>query len=133
MKFGEKLRTLRTMKGLTQEQLARSIGITLGAYTAYENNGVYPRKREIYSKLAEALGCDLNYLLTEDEEFITTAGEKYGRTGKQQAEQLVAQLSGLFAGGQLTDEDKDAVMIALQKVYFDCKEDNKKYGRKKKD
>ena len=87
-------------------------------------------KRETYHKLAEVLGCDVNYLLTEDEEFITVAGEKYGRTGKQQAEQLVAQLSGLFAGGQLTDADKDAVMIALQKVYFECKEDNKKYARK---
>ena len=130
MKFGEKLRTLRTTKGLSQEQLARSVGITLRAYSDYENNGIYPRKREMYSKLAEVLGCDVNYLLTEDEEFITVAGEKYGRTGKQQAEQLVAQLSGLFAGGQLTDADKDAVMIALQKVYFECKEDNKKYARK---
>lgn len=43
----------------------------------------------------------------------------------------MAELSGMFAGGELSDADKDAVMIALQKAYFDCKEDNKKYTPKK--
>ena len=55
---------------------------------------------------------------------------QYGSRGRQQAEQLVAELSGMFAGGELSDADKDAVMIALQKAYFDCKEDNKKFTPK---
>ena len=32
---------------------------------------------------------------------------------------------------ELSESDKDAVMIALQKAYFDCKQDNKKYTPKK--
>ena len=131
MKFGEKLKQLRTDKGLTQEELATTVGISRRTYVSYEQEGRYPRKRELYGKLADALGCDANYLITEDEEFVTKAAEEYGSRGKRQAEQLVAELSGMFAGGELSDADKDAVMIALQKAYFDCKQDNKKYPPKK--
>ena len=131
MKFGEKLKQLRTDKGLTQEELATTVGISRRTYVSYEQEGRYPRKRERSGKLADALGCDANYLITEDEEFVTKAAEEYGSRGKRQAEQLVAELSGMFAGGELSDADKDAVMIALQKAYFDCKQDNKKYTPKK--
>ena len=131
MKFGEKLKYLRTEKKLTQADLAKAVGVSLRTYASYEQEGRYPRKRELYGKLAEQLGCDTNYLLTEDEEFVSQAGAQYGSRGRQQAEQLVAELSGMFSGGELSDADKDAVMIALQKAYFDCKEDNKKYTPKK--
>ena len=131
MKFGEKLKQLRTDKGLTQEELSSAVGISRRTYVSYEQEGRYPRKRELYGKLADVLGCDPNYLVTEDEEFVTKAAEEYGSRGKRQAEKLVAELSSMFAGGELSDADKDAVMIALQKAYFDCKQDNKKYTPKK--
>ena len=131
MKFGEKLRKLRMEKGMTQEAVAKAAGIGYRTYTGYEQNGRYPKKREVYGKLAAVFGCNVNYLLTEDEEFISTAAASYGSRGKRQAEELVAELSGLFAGGELSEEDMDAVMIAMQKAYFDCKQDNKKYTPKK--
>lgn len=131
MKFGEKLRKLRTEKSITQEEISKAIGVSRRTYVSYEQDGRYPRKREVYTKLAEILGCDVNYLLTEDEEFISSAGDQYGSRGKRQAEQLVSELSGMFAGGELSESDMDAVMIALQKAYFDCKADNKKYTPKK--
>lgn len=130
MKFGEKLKALRKERGLTQNELAKAVGVGTRSVVGWEQEGRYPRKRELYAKLAEVLGTDENYLLTEDEQFVSSASEQYGSRGKRQAEQLVAELSGLFAGGELTDSDKDAVMIALQKAYFDCKEDNKKYTPK---
>ncbi len=131
MKFGEKLKELRTDKKLSQDELAKAVGVSRRAYIGYEQEGRYPRHREVYGKLAEILGCDVNYLLAEDEEFVTEAAAQYGSRGKHQAEQLVSELSGMFAGGELSDADKDAVMIALQKAYFDCKADNKKYTPKK--
>ena len=130
MKFAEKLRQLRRQQNKTQKEAAECCGITLRAYMAYEQSGRYPRHREIYDKLAAFFGVDKNYLMTEDEEFIAEATGKYGTRGRQQAEQLVAELSGLFAGGELTESDRDAVMIALQKAYFDCKADNQKYAAK---
>lgn len=131
MKFGEKLKKLRLDKQVSQEECAKAAGITRRAYIGYEQEGRYPRKRETYSALASFLGVDTNYLLTEDEEFVTTAGAQYGARGRRQAEELVAELSGMFAGSEMSDGDKDAVMLALQKAYWDCKQDNKKYTPKK--
>lgn len=131
MKFAEKLKALRTQKGFTQKQCANAIGTTERTYISYELYGRYPRKREVYQKLAELFGVDTNYLLTEDEEFVTEASEQYGSRGRRQAEALLAEMSGLFAGGELTDSDRDAIMIAMQRVYFKCKEKNKKYTAKK--
>ncbi|MBR3629263.1 MAG: helix-turn-helix transcriptional regulator [Oscillospiraceae bacterium] len=130
MKFSEKIRQLRKQRQKTQKEVAEYCGISLRAYMGYEQNGRYPRYREIYDKLAEFFGVDRNYLMTEDEEFVAEAAGQYGNRGRQQAEQLVAELSGLFAGGELTDNDRDAVMIALQKAYFECKADNRKYAAK---
>lgn len=130
MKFGEKLRKLRRQAALTQAEVAERADISRRTYIGYEQEGRYPRRREVYRRLAETLDCPLNYLLTEDEVFVEESAKRYGSRGKRQAEALVAELSGLFAGGELSDNDKDAVMIALQKAYFDCKEDNRKYGRK---
>lgn len=131
MKFGEKLRKLRAEKNVSQEDIAKEIGVSRRTYIGYEQEGRYPKKREVYSSLATAFNVDVNYLLTEDEEFVSEAASKYGSRGKRQAEELVAELSGMFAGGELSDSDKDAVMIALQKAYFDAKEENKKYTPKK--
>lgn len=131
MRFGEKLKKLRTEKNLTQKNVAAAIGVSQRTYVSYEQDGRYPRKRELYGKLAEVLECETNYLMTEDEEFISAAANQYGSRGKRQAEELVNELSGMFAGGELSESDMDAVMIALQKAYFDCKENNKKYTPKK--
>ena len=116
MKFSEKVRALRTQKNLTQKECAEAIGVTIRTYKSYEVDGRYPRKRELYQKLAELFGVETNYLLTEDEEFVTEASEQYGSRGMKQAEALLAEMSGLFAGGELTESDRDAIMIAMQKI-----------------
>lgn len=131
MKFGEKLRKQRRMLDLTQQQMADSLGTSLRTYTNYENSGKHPRKRETYVKLAQIFEVDLNYLLTEDEEFTMKAYDEYGSRGAKEAERLVTQLGGMFAGGELSDDDMDAVMLSMQKLYWDAKEQNKKYTPKK--
>ena len=50
-----------------------------------------------------------------------------GYSGKKQAEQLVEEMGGLFAGGSLSDDDLDGVMRTLQEYYWKAKEENKKY------
>lgn len=131
MKFGEKLKDLRKEKGINQTALAKEIGVSLRTVISYETGKSYPKKREIYAKIAEYFNIDINYLLTEDEEFITSAEEKYGSRGARQAAELVAEIGGLFAGGELSEADKDAVMRSLQQAYWDAKEDNIKYTPKK--
>ena len=130
MKFAEKIRILRLQKGKTQQAAAEGIQVSLRTYVSYEQEGRYPRNREIYDRMAAYFGVEKNYLMAEDEDFVEQASQQYGSRGRQQAEALVAELTGLFAGGELSENDRDAVMIALQKAYFDCKEDNRKYVRR---
>ena len=124
MKFAEKLRTLRAQKKVSQKAAAEGGGVSLRAYTSYEQEGRYPRNRDVYRRLAEYFGVEVNYLLTEDEDFVVRAGEQYGGQGKRQAEALVAEISGLFAGGTLAEEDQDEMMKAIMDAYWIAK---KKY------
>lgn len=131
MKFSEKLRRARINAGLTQSQLANELGVSLRTVTNYETGDRYPKKRELYKKMAEVLGVEVNYLLTEDEDFIADAGEKYGAKGARQAQELLSEVTGLFAGGCLAQEDMDEMMRAIQDAYWIAKEKNRKYSPKK--
>ena len=133
MNFAEKLRQLRSQKGLSQEAVAKAIGVTRRTYISYELDGRYPKNRERYAKLAEVFDVDTNYLFTENEAFVSQAGAKYGSRGMQQANALVSELSGLFAGGELSEEDRDAVMQSLQEAYWLAKKENRKYRKKPKE
>ena len=94
MKFCDKVKKERRAKGLTQQQFADMLGVSLRTITNYEKGESYPKQREIYGKMAEILGVDINYLLTENEEFYINANEKYGATGAQQAKALMQEVTG---------------------------------------
>lgn len=130
MTFGEKVKQARTILGLTQVQLGEILGVTQRTITAYETDTYMPRTREAYCKLADALHVDVNFLLTQGDAFVLEAGERYGHHGKKGAEALVGELTGLFTGGELAEEDMDELMLAIQKAYVIAKENNRKYVRK---
>ena len=133
MTFGEKVKAGRTKLGLTQEELANKIGVTVRVICSYEKDKSRPRGMERYKALAEALGENVNYLLSEDDAFIAEVEDKYGRRGAKQAQELLAEVTGLFAGGELDEEAKDAFYQAVTKAYLSCKMEAKKtFGRKKK-
>ncbi|MDD4774197.1 MAG: helix-turn-helix transcriptional regulator [Eubacteriales bacterium] len=131
MKFGEKVRRLRKKSAMTQAELAQRSSLSKRTIINYESGASYPKKREVYRTLADIFEVELNYLLTEDDEFIMAGNEKYGLRGMRQAERLVDDLSSLFAGGELSDEDLDGVMRAIQESYWIAKEKAKKYTPKK--
>lgn len=122
MRFAEKIKEARQAKNMTQAELASEAGISLRTITNYENGSRYPKKREIYGKLASILGVEVNYLLTEDEEFITEASERYGIKGEQDAKAVLTQAAAAFAGGELSDEDKLAFMTEIQQLYLESKD-----------
>ncbi len=131
MTFGEKLRTLRLQKKMTQAELGKQAGLGLNTISNYEKGSTYPRDRSVYVRLAEILGVSADYLHNENDDFVAAAAERYGYSGKRQAMKLVEEMGGLFAGGELSDDDLDGVMRALQDYYWKAKEENKKYTPKK--
>ena len=62
MEIGQKIRTARISKGLTQEELGNLVGLQKSAIAKYENGRVVNIKRSTLQKLAQALdlrGSDL--------------------------------------------------------------------------
>ena len=131
MKFGEKVKELRLKKGMSQDELAAQMNVSRRTICSYETGNAYPRKQELYDKLAVILEVSVDYLRTENENFLTQAAEQYGVRGQLQAKEILAQTAQLFAGGTLSEEDEAAFMLDLQQIYWDSKKRAKKYTPKK--
>jgi transcriptional regulator with XRE-family HTH domain len=121
MKFGEKLRLQRKNRSLLQEDVAKSIGVTSKTLGHYENGIRHPKDRATYFKLAEMFCVDVNYFLTEDEEFLTAAAEAYGKRGQMQAKEILEQTAALFAGGGLSERDRLAFQMDMMQLFFEAK------------
>ena len=70
-------------------------------------------------------------LLGQGGMLIAEAAEKGGAKTAREMSRLVDEVVGLFAGGSLPQEDKDAYMAAISRAYFESNEENKKYTPKK--
>lgn len=116
MNFGEKIKSLRKKKGVTQKELADFLNLSQRTIVSYETGRSYPKDRTVYEKLAQYFSCSLNYLYMEDE-------DENPITDKEEAKRLIHQLGLMFAGGSLSERDKDAVMRAIQEVYWEAKQE----------
>ena len=130
MEFKERLAKLRRLSGMTQAELAKELGITLRSVQNYELGARYP-KTETIERIANIFGVDQNALISDEEYVIVEAKQKRGKRGQESAERLIRNANALFAGGDLSDEDKKNVFAALQKAYNMSTEINKKYTPKK--
>ena len=131
MNFGDKVRELRTQKNMTQDDLAKQLGVSRRTIVSYEQGNSYPRHRETYDKLAAVLGTTDDYLRTDIEDFMMEVGEEYGSRGQQQAAKLREQVAALFAGGELSESEQMAFLMDLNEIFMDAKKEAKKYTPKK--
>ena len=117
MLFGDKLKKLRTDANMSQQELADLLGITRRSIVYYETAERYPKKREIITGIAKVFNVPTDYLIGDSDSFIMDAQQMYGLSGLRDAQQLVSEIGGLFAGGSLNDEDKDKVFRAISDWY----------------
>ena len=122
MKFGDKVRELRTKKDITQAELGKLVGVTKRTVAGWENDGRYPQKRDLYDALAKVFEVPASYLASEEEEFISDAAERYGVKGERDAKAVLTQAAAVFAGGELSDEDRLAFMTEIQQLYLESKD-----------
>ena len=141
---GEKIRERRTHLGLTQTELANKIGVTLRTITKYEKQGVMPRGRNL-RELAKVLGVSEVYLANEEIEdetygleeapYIDSVRAAYGAKGANDMQNLLLQTQAMFAGGDISQADKDKFFQAVMEAYVATKEDarerftNKRYKK----
>lgn len=128
MPFAEKLKGLRESKNMTQEDLAKYCKVSLKTISRYESGQSKPRYRKTYDALAEALDTTHDYLVTDEEDFILSARERYGDIGAKDAEEMVNGVIGLMAGGKLPEKDKKAILDAISEAYYIAKTENEKYS-----
>ena len=73
-------------------------------------------------RLASVFNVNMEELITDTdcvpEEIADGEG---GDNAAKEMRKLVAKLNGLFAGGQLSDEDRDKVMYAVTDMYWKAK------------
>ena len=130
MKFNERLKMYREEKGLTQVQLSELTGITTRQIQKYEGGKARPRL-DAADKIAKALNVSTDELLGHADMLVAQAADKYGARGAKQAKQLTDEVTGLFAGGDMAEEDMDIMMQAIQQAYWMAKEKNRKFTPKK--
>ena len=127
-KFQDRLKSLRAARKLTQKELAERAGISLRSVQNYELGCRMPVNMGAVQKLAKALDTTAAELLGEEERLAAEAAEKGGSRAARDVRALVSEVSGLFAGGELDDAEKDAVMEALSDAYWDSRKKNRKYA-----
>lgn len=139
--FSEKVKDARKQLRLTQPQLAEMVGLSTRSIVSYENGTKRPH-RSTLEKLARALRVSVRYLdddMCEDpnansseEVYIHKAKELFGAVGARDVESLLSANTALFAGGELSQEEKDAFFEAVMKAYITSKEEAQaKFGHKK--
>ena len=136
--IGAKVKSLRFSRSMTISALARTAGITERAIRYIESEQRTP-SIEVIKKLAAALEVGTDYFMDDEsfreeqhkEEFLKEAGKKYGSRGKAQAQYVLNQAAALYAGGELSDEEREAFREEMEAIFWDSKEDAKKYTPKK--
>ena len=76
MKFGERIKELRTGKGLTLEQLAQATGSSKSYIWELENKDPPRPSAEKLSEIATSLGVTVDYLIGRDEQTLAQAEDK---------------------------------------------------------
>ncbi len=110
MDFGQRLRVLRKDAGLTQAQVAESVGVSRRTYVSYEQEGKRPRKVETYEGLARALGCDVKDLLAEDSDTSQSGGIDIEITPGSAADGVAA---GMIAAAAFLGSNAATIPAAL--------------------
>lgn len=130
MTFGEKLKDLRLSAGYTQEKLAELTDVTKRTIINYEQGRCYPKQTEIISRFAIIFNTSVDYLFSDEDRYVQEAAERGGSGAAKEVKSLLASAGAMFAGGSLSEEDKDKVIRKLNELYWDSKEKNRaKYGK----
>lgn len=122
MEFGIKLKNQRTERGISQQTLAEKSGISLRTIQNYESGQRHPANINIVKSIASALDVSVEYLLDDKSRYIIDAAEKGGENAAADIDRLLSDIQALFAGGTLSQSDKDKVMRAVNEIYWETKD-----------
>lgn len=140
--ISEKIKEQRAALNLKQPELAELVGVSTRSIAAYEKGEKRPREKTLY-QLAKALKVSIKYLKddecenpTEDidkDPYIIHTQENYSTKDAKSVAALLSANKALFAGGDVSEEEKEIFFQEIMRSYLQCKTlAKKKYGKKKK-
>lgn len=131
MKLSEKLEILIRRNGYKKTEFAEKVGITYRALANYLSGGRNPRE-SILRDIASALDTTVEFLKDDTKALVLNREEQFLFNGNSdnrsrlEATDFLEHSRGLFAGNNLTDEDKSTLFACLTEIYFDAKTKAKK-------
>lgn len=122
MIFGERVRTLRKEKRLSQNALAELAGVSPRTIFGYEAGTSYPRTENMLNRLAEALGVTSEALVDGTPSLESFAYIRAGHSPEAQARILTQQVVSLMLGEYLPDVQKDEMAQAIMDAYWESRQ-----------
>lgn len=120
----QRLRELREAKGLSQNEVAKLIGVTRTAYLHYET-GRYKPVRKI-KELCNLFNVTSDYILGTDVE--TVDKKEVDKKKPADLEKFLNQSEVMFDGEvmKLSEEDRQEIRNALEFIFYKAKKKNKR-------
>ena len=130
MNFGEKLRTLRKAKNLSQTALAKLIHVSRRTVCSWETENRYPKERHLVTILAEVLDCPVEYLLSEQPGIVSGIYDKFGKDRSYISKNLLLDIEAYFSCDYISQEEKDTLMFAIHESYIKARKSNSNSWKK---
>lgn len=132
VKYGDRLRSLRENRGLSQKELADRLNINRSTYARYETSSTQP-DYDILDALANFYDVSVDYLLGRTNSYQTQTKEE--RDIAKRLKQFEAELEnseGLaFDGEPMSDEAKESLKESMELLFRQTQRINKKFTPKK--
>lgn len=120
-----RIKLLRTQKGITQEELGRILNVQKAAISKYELNIATPSPESL-KIMADYFGVTIDYLLGRNDHQTDSSKKKLPADLKKIFEEQVI----MFDGEIISDDDKEIVKNMLETLYDIAKKKNKKKIKK---
>lgn len=134
----QRLREALSVRNMLPIELSRLSGIGKSAISQYLSGKVTPKQDKIY-KLAQALKVSESWLMGYDEPMeqspapasddlptVSPTGQKIDARTRRQLEAVLDDDNLTYNGVVLNGEDKEKVKKALELIFWDVKEKNKR-------
>jgi len=132
--FGDKVRMLRVQHGLRQEDLAKAIGVSSRTIQNYELGASLPKKKATIQKLADYFNVPVAMLLGTEDYYVLDDLPRTKVDDAERARVLLNDMTNLFAGGNLSLEDRNLVIRTMTDLYLEaCSMPKRRSRRPKKD
>ena len=132
MDFGEKLRTLRRDRNISQTELAKRLQVSRRTINSWEHEGRRPQDRKLYESIADIFECPLEYLLNDKNGLVSDVYEQFGMSRTHISKTILLDIQAYFMSDSISDEEKDTLMFAIHEAYIDARKATSDTWKKRK-